>query len=309
MSLLSRPSNLTDMNVSITNLNKQEQQWILEQRILRLTDNQETLIYPMGAERYLASVLSGRTQRPYNILADINDKDILIISGYGNSAFLFAQSGAKSVTVYDKDPVTIAWVKAFKKYYHYQEHDNKGQTYPSIGDLLGALTAWYPPLLHLPKENYLNRIRWTLNPRSLRRTYIFYMLTVVQKAIREQVGNHFELEKPIQFHTGELHDISSKNRFDTAFIPYLLGVSNGIEREQEVVAFIKQLTSLVKSHVLVTPSRSLKEFYISGKKYFNLENYSNLEDIPDLTKFIVNKDTTWFKTQGLVVFTALALEK
>ena len=37
---------------SKTVLSHQEKKWILEQRLTRVSDNKEVLIYPMGAERY-----------------------------------------------------------------------------------------------------------------------------------------------------------------------------------------------------------------------------------------------------------------
>ena len=40
-----------------TILSKQEKKWISERRVTRLTDNKEVQIYPMGAEKYLSSVL------------------------------------------------------------------------------------------------------------------------------------------------------------------------------------------------------------------------------------------------------------
>ncbi len=109
------------MSAHETILSKQEKKWISERRVTRLSDNKEVQIYPMGAERYLSSILFENKKGRYNIKADIEGKDVLVIPGYGNSGLLFAHAGAKSVTVYDKDPVTIAWVKAFKKYYHYRE--------------------------------------------------------------------------------------------------------------------------------------------------------------------------------------------
>ncbi len=113
----------------------------------------------MGAERYLASVLIQPQQNKYSILNHIQDKKVLVIPGHGNNAFLFAQVGAKSVTVYDKDPVTIAWIKSFKQYYHYKESMG-----PSIGELLTALTAWYPPLITLPTGKYKNKYTGSPNP-------------------------------------------------------------------------------------------------------------------------------------------------
>ena len=55
------------MPVNQTVLSKQEKKWISERRITRLTDNKEVQIYPMGAERFLASVLFKNKKNNYNI--------------------------------------------------------------------------------------------------------------------------------------------------------------------------------------------------------------------------------------------------
>lgn len=171
-----------------TILSKQETKWISEQRVTRLSDNKEVQIYPMGAERYLSSMLFETKKSRYNIKADIEGKDVLVIPGYGNSGFLFAHAGAKSITVYDKDPVTIAWIKAFKKYYHYRE-PGAGNQYPSIGEIITALTRWYPPLITLPFGRYRNILFWVVNPNLLRRVYIHYMLSLVRQAMTWSIKN------------------------------------------------------------------------------------------------------------------------
>lgn len=287
-----------------TILSKQERAWLLEQRVTRLTDAQEALIYPMGAERFLSLALAGDKPEAYTISADIIDKKVLIISGYANNAFLFAQAGAKSVTVYDKDPVTIAWVKAYKKYYHFRE----SLIYPSIGDLLAALTCWYPPLLKLPQGNLMNRLYWLINPKALRRVYIFYMLSLVQKALLMKDRINYELAHTIDFHTGELKELEANNPrpvFDTAYIPYLLGVNNGIEKEEEIVDFIKLLSkSVPNGAILVTPTQSLREFGAVGRKYFETTGRANIQSIPELKPFFKTEDNNWFKPQGLAVFRA-----
>ena len=43
-----------------TKLSNQEINWLRENRITRISDKKEILIYPMGAERYLSLVLSGK---------------------------------------------------------------------------------------------------------------------------------------------------------------------------------------------------------------------------------------------------------
>ena len=289
-----------------TILTKQEKLWLLERRVSRLSDHKEVQIYPMGAERYLSSVLLREKKYRYDIAAHVKDKSVLVIPGFGNTCFLLAQAGAKSVTVCDKDPVTIAWMKAFKKYYHFREQAKSGEAYPSIGELLTALTAWYPPLLVLPKGHFKNKICWALNPQLLRRTYIFYMLSLVKKALTDKVKASFELAHDIRFYAGELHSLEAEkniNTFDTAYVPYLLGVRNGIESVEEIEGFMEQLLKLVpKGRVFVNPSRATKEFQLVGKRYFVTTGYPTVQSIPALQAYFVAEDKYWFRTQGLAVF-------
>ena len=285
-----------------TKLSNQEINWLRENRITRISDKKEILIYPMGAERYLSLVLSGKKKGRYNISNDIINKNILIIPGYGNSAFLFANIGAKSITVYDKDPVTIAWIKASKKYYHYREYSKDQKPYPSIGEILTALTAWYPPLIKLPSQRFTNYISYLINPRALRRKYIFYMMSLVSNALKSKINHNFEFEHDIKFYVGEIKDIKKSN-FDTAFVPYLLGVTNGIEATNQIVDFMKQIIKIVPTgNVLVNPARSTKEFYITGQSYFKTSGYKNIIEIPELKSYVKDEDKYWFKTQGIAIF-------
>ena len=282
-------------------LSPQERQWLLDKRVYRATDNKEVQIYPMGAERYLSAVLKGKKKQRYDIRAHIIDQTILVIPGFGTSAFLFAEAGAKSVTVYDKDPVTLAWMKAFKLYYHYREAPH----YPSIGEVLDALMCWYPPLLTLPTGKIVNRLYWLFNPQWLRRTYIFYMIGLVQSALREKVQQTCELGANIQFYVGTVNDLlnASTQTYDAAFVPYLLGVKNGIEAEADIVAFLKQLMIAVpEGPIFVNPSRNTKEFYVAGKRYFVTTPYRLIQAIPGLQPYFFVDDPRWFGTQGLAVF-------
>jgi hypothetical protein len=288
-----------------TILSKQEEAWILGHKYTRNTDEKEILIYPMGAERYLMSQLLSTEEGRYPIIEDVKDKNVLIIPGYGNSAFLFAEAGATSVTVYDKDPVTIAWIKAFKKYYHFKEYSNKNVEYPSIGEILTALTRWYPPLLILPRPRLINTILWGLNPKALRKRYLRYMLYLTQTAIQLNSKENFELDKEINFHSGELKHCIKNNKeahFDTVYVPYLLGVTNGIEGTKEINQFITQLIDfLPKCRILITPSQKNKEFHIVGSSYFCTTEYNQLVDIPGLDSLVIAEDSGWFKTQGMLV--------
>ncbi|MCE0723798.1 MULTISPECIES: ABC transporter permease [Legionella] len=289
-----------------TILSKQEKKWLLDRRVTRLSDDKEVQIYPMGAERYLSSALAEHQKNRYDIRADIEGKNVLIIPGYGNSSFLFALAGAKSITAYDKDPITVAWMKAFKKYYLYREYDAQGNPLPSIGELFAALTCWYPPLVTLSSGKLAHFLFWVIHPNSLRRAYIHYMVSLVQRAIQSKTQSNFELDKNIQFHVGTVDNIlmsDKKQTFDTAFVPYLLGVENGIEKEKDIGHFMEQLVKIVPDgHILVTPSRDIKEHYIMGKSYFVTTGYPDIQAIPELKKYVIGEDKHWFRTQGLALF-------
>ncbi len=297
------------MSLDTTVLSAEEKKWLYDRHITRITDNQEARIYPMGAERFLSSKLFGnrKWQDAYDIRADIEDKAILVIPGYGNSGFLFATAGAKSVTVYDKDPVTIAWMKAFKKYYHYRGPDKK-KNFPSIGELLGALSSEYPPYGILPTGKFRQILLKLFNPQALRRSHIYCMLLLVRQAIEKDPTEDFEFNKNIRFYTGEITQLIEDQKnifFDTAFVPYLLGVDNGIEEKQAIIDFLEHLMKLVpQGHVLITPSRSTKEFRIIGKRYFAISGYTSLQAIPELQRYFMAEDLTWLDNQGLAVLGA-----
>lgn len=291
-----------------TRLTQQEKNWIVEQRLTRLTDMAPCLIYPMGAERHLSTVLlEGNPLGQFDLHSKIAGKHLLIIPGYGNSAFLFAEAGAASITVIDKDPVTIAWMKAYKAYYHYrQPKEADGRVYPSVGELLSLLTCWYPPRVNLPFGQYKHWLYFMFAPQRLRRAYFFYMLSLIKQAVLEKAGSGYEWDKEIEFHVGELHqriDVLKQKQFDVAFVPYLLGVRHGIEDEHDIVKFMAQLSARVPQGLMVvTPTEHKKEFYVLGKRYFETTSYASLEDIPGLASYHLCSDKTWYDTQGLALF-------
>ena len=152
----------------------------------------------------------------------------------------------------------------------------------------------------------MNAIYWAINPKALRRTYIYYMLSLVRQAIQTKVKDDFELDKDIQFYAGDINQLIKNNEkleFDTAFVPYLLGVRNGIENEKDIIHFIHKLTSIVPAgHILVNPACNTKEFHFTGQRYFVTTTYSSIQTIPELKSYAIDEDKHWFNTQGLAVF-------
>jgi hypothetical protein len=131
------------------------------------------------------------------------------------------------------------------------------------------------------------------------------MLLLVRQAIENDPKENFELDKNIVFYCGEIQQLlrEHKNKFfDTVFVPYLLGVENGIEARQDIIHFVEQLIQVVPhGYILITPSRSNKEFRITGKRFFVTTGYASIQAIPELQKYIVREDPHWLETQGLVI--------
>jgi hypothetical protein len=122
----------------------------------------------------------------------------------------------------------------------------------------------------------------------------------VRQALLAQVDDEFALKADVQFHCGEVKDVNSI--FDTAFVPYLLGVKNGIEKTEDIVIFMQQMFQRVpRGSVLITPTRGTKEFYLSGRRYFTTTPYKTFQAIPALKEYVIVQDKYWFRTQGLVV--------
>lgn len=162
-----------------------------------------------------------------------------------------------------------------------------------------------PPLLTLPSGKYF--VLRLINPKVLRRIYILHLFALVQQALKLKIANEFELDKNIIFYCGEIKDIIREHRlvsFDTAFVPYLLGVENGIETRKDIVAFMMQLMQLLlpAGRLIVIPANSQKEFRFAGKRYFATTGYNSVQTIPELQSYLLTADPHWFDTQGLAVF-------
>lgn len=277
-------------------LSGQEKEWLLARRVTRLTDNHEVQIYPMGAERYLAEMLSPEKNTALHNL--VQDKSMLVIPGYGNNSFLFAKAGAKKVDVYDKDPVTIAWMKAFFLFYNWRWGAN-----PTIAELMQALTCWYPPRLKLATlVSWQIKLNWLINPQNLRRHYLFLMLSIVQEALRQNILSDYAMPKKLHFHCGELTEIDSSGAYELIYIPFLLGVRNGIEEKENIVRFIDRLlTTFPQARLLITPAVRKREFLLLGKNYFVTSGYDSLTAMTEIANRYRCVQYPWFRQQGLLI--------
>jgi hypothetical protein len=246
-------------------LTEEEKSWILKRNLTRM-DGEDVILRPWGAEQ--ARRRSLFEDSPSSIREYFNGKDVLVIPGYANNGFLLAeQGGASSVTVYDKDPVTIAWLKAIKQYYHWPLDNGR-----SIGEAFvqGA---------NVSKD---------------------YFILAIQKAVQGADPERFAWDKSIEFYVGDVDRVlkdQNGRAFDTVFVPYLLGVNRGVENEADITYFVEQLIKIAPAgKMLVTPSGDRPYVYSYVPRGFFIK------DLPVLSRYFVGGAHQWHGSFGMAVF-------
>ena len=199
----------------------------------------------------------------------------MVIPGHANNGFLLAEAEAESVVVYDKDPKTIAWIKAIKKYYNYRVGRSG-----SLGNLF----------IHGFSSSAYFGAYWKL-------------MDAIRDAVRSDPQG-LEWDKNIQFYVGDIDRAVQEQAgqaFDVVFTPFLLGVENGIGSDKEIAAFVERLRLIApRGHLLVTPSRRIADG--SGEIYFKFSENAFIGNIPGLVRYFAgeNKQGAW--GHGLAVF-------
>lgn len=129
----------------------------------------------------------------------------------------------------------------------------------------------------------------------------------------KKISDRYELDKDIQFFVGDdikLQENSINKNFDTIYIPYLLGIENGVSEKRSIINFIEAMFKVSpNSNVFVTPSRSIKQFNLVGHKYLLTNNSESLVDITGLEKYFHTEDKQWMRTQGFVWFKKKVFDK
>lgn len=177
----------------------------------------------------------------------IKGKRVLVVSGYGPNAFLFKMLGAKEVVGVDADPISIAWLKAIAKYFH---NDN-------IGNIILS-TAEYP---NSTASSEISRIYKDLEESIV--------LATQQKVRTGSAGDPIEGVSFTRAFLGVPEDnkecpsiraaLAGKGEFDFIYVPYLLGIENGISDRAAIVKAFMDFWSLAKpgARIMITPFSDL----------------------------------------------------
>ncbi len=197
-------------------------------------------------------ILFSRNLQPYwgadkNLIPFIpkewfKNKDVLVVPGYGNLPFIIKAAGAQSVTGVDIDPVTIAWQRA-KAQFAYE---------PRIQYIFGQYQLG--SRADLIKQDFLSNLQ-----------------ALVQHSAQEI---QYQLEG-VNFKQGDLR-ISlplEKDTQDLVVIPYLMGVPNGLQSEEELDQALQESLRVLRpgGRILVLPGR------VGPTDLSNLPNAENMK--------------------------------
>jgi len=200
---------------------------------LRRLDGLPVQTRPFGAEIHLADFFQARYDGENRETAEhllkhhIAGKRVLVVPAYATNAFLFAHLGAGEVIGADADEAALAWVSIIRDYYYTQDI---GERYLSLVEHGGAKAA---------------------------ATFAQTLLEVVS-------NGHDPIPNPyIKFVTAKLGDPKSpclphtltRQLFDFAYVPFLLGVGAGVCGPNSIQLAYQQLASLLKQGgiLMLTP--------------------------------------------------------
>lgn len=269
-----RPDTGPRAEVRGTELTVTERVWI-RSRELKRKDGGAVLIAPMGSEIDLVERLDlsggGLSFRGplYDVISAVKDKDVWVIPGFSSNGFLMANAGARSVTVFDNDPVTIAWLKAVYKYFRYIPDGKKG----SIGEIF-----MHKPDMILEYGSDLTR------GQSIEE----YLISMIREAERkddkgELSGRDLAFEKTMEFKVRDIKTlVAGSERTDVIFCPWLLGLENGIKEPEEIQEIIEGLARRATNFVMITPLKTgyfQSGFPVNVEKILSRMGYSFTVDV------------------------------
>ena len=168
------------------------------------------------------------------------DSRVLLVPAYGVVAFIFPTLGVKSVTAVEIDPTTLAWQKAISDFYYCDEIQKE------IPDVLGLRDKSI--YRNIPAYNATFSIYDSLRqflvegrePNPL--TGSTFIRAALGTSPVKGVGNLATTFGPTE-------------KFDFAVVPYLLGLENGLESDQAIMAGLADLAAVLEdgAKVVIAP--------------------------------------------------------
>lgn len=251
---------------------------ILNEKLDRL-DGGVVLFNSFGLEHELAMFFTGRYPGMNELAEEISDKYIkgkrvLVVPGYGINPFLFKLIGAKEVVGVDADPVTVEWQNAMQKYFYSDELGRDfmaGAGYPNCDALIRLA---YKGIV---ESNFTSQIasRIRFNVLCEQPSEPIEGVEIKQGILGEKSGIDAQS-------TEEIFTKAEKN-FDFIYVPYLLGIKNGVKTEKGVTEALNELYELGHdgSIVMIAPFSGSDPDIIRlfGTTSYDLKEVENLVQI------------------------------
>lgn len=252
---------------------------------LQRADRGPIILAPFGLEWAVSSFFREAYHLPFmNPIAHeikekyIKGKRVLVVPAYSTNPYILKAVGAREVVGLDADEATVEWQRAIQQYFG---QDEIGQDYLALAN--------YPD----------NKASHRLDEKYKKYLEPHHGINF-EKGFRDKIQTVISQNKPtsplqgvrfIQAGLGvskgsKIPDVLSvipeaKRNFDFLFVPYLLGVKNGIESEQEVRKTLDELWELGHdgSAVMITPFSNTEE---DMKEMFGVESGRIISELKNL---------------------------
>lgn len=214
----------------------------------------------------------------------IKNRNCLVVPSYATNAFMLKDAGAAKVVGVDADNVTIAWMKAINNYYDY---DNLGETFLENEAPFDIDDKRKNADLNIKKNGFHDIEQ--------------FMAFKLKEAIRTQQPQQ-QSSSDIEFVTANLgtqnEEVSIlkklekyKNSFDFIYVPFLLGIKNGVEKVQEIQQSYEDLWELASKDAIIAITPFADTSYDFTRGFSNLDDLEELNDLLPKDKFeIQNHD-------------------
>jgi len=243
---------------AVTSLSAQERAYVVNFNLKRATDNNTVLLHTdPDVMEFTEMIMRSEKGWGHAELRDILEnhikgKRVLIVPAYQNLAFLFALLGAKQICAVDLDPVTIAWLKAIRNNFY---HDNLGEAYMNL--------SAFPD--YDAEVSAVHRIKGLIRRNGLvgaLNEQTFFQAALANIVLADPVPQPLANVAFYQASLGPKQGaervttaLSGLEGFDLIFVPWILGIKNGITDPVAIQEAYEDIYALAKpgAKVMITP--------------------------------------------------------
>lgn len=237
-----------------------------DRKLLRRLDGQFVILEGYGMETDIADLFNPHSnlfsldifheqQSAFATIKkeNIENKRVLVVPSYGENAFIFSFLGAKEVVGVDADKRTVDWLNLLQQYYGNQH----------LGEILLSQVSYpdYTARMRLIDQKIIQFVKYYRGQPLVETLYSVVKHNEIPKPLANLSFHHASLGSMAgNTNISEIVGDSSKG-FDFIYLPYILGIDNGIETVEEINEAYEQIYQLTNpdAKVMIAPFAGTKD--------------------------------------------------